>query len=178
MQDWNVIVTSLPGHFRFLLDGISRFGQFHSTEFKDVCVGRVENVHEFLDSVRDAYARGKRWVSHVGRIIPIENVFLFTPETLEQCLKGAVIPLVSRLSSGTFFVRLERRGYLGKIMSPEVEKNVASQVFDLAEQAGKVLKVSFSDPDYIIVAETVGAECGVGLIDRALRTEYPFVAVR
>jgi hypothetical protein len=40
------------------------------------------------------------------------------------------------------------------------------------------LHTSFSDPDTVLVAETVGEECGVALLQRALRERYPFVAAR
>jgi tRNA(Ser,Leu) C12 N-acetylase TAN1 len=40
------------------------------------------------------------------------------------------------------------------------------------------MRTEFADPDFVIAAETLGTECGVTLIPRALRERYPFVQVR
>jgi hypothetical protein len=39
-------------------------------------------------------------------------------------------------------------------------------------------RTRFADPDYVLAAETAGAECGVTLLSRVLRERYPFVAAR
>jgi tRNA(Ser,Leu) C12 N-acetylase TAN1 len=75
-------------------------------------------------------------------------------------------------------VRLERRGHAGEIATPEVERAVADHLFTLAAARGLQLRTDFTDPDYIVVAETLGDECGVALITRAMRTRYPFVHTR
>lgn len=49
---------------------------------------------------------------------------------------------------------------------------------ELAEQVGLAMRTEFADPDFMIAAETLGTECGVALIRRALRERYPFVQVR
>jgi hypothetical protein len=66
----------------------------------------------------------------------------------------------------------------GKVDTPRIEREVADRVFARAEELGKQLSVSFGDPDYIIAAETLGNECGVALLDRALRHRFPFVKTR
>ncbi len=176
MEHWNVIVTALPGVPRefALLKELRRYGDFRPSMFKDVCVGHVENVSEFLEAIRLAMDQEVEWVRDLGRAIPIEEVFRFTPDTLTDQLKAAVAPFVRRMDSGTCHVRLERRGLIGEVMSPEVERAVADHLFTLAEQQGKALRVSFEDPDYIVTAETLGDECGVALITRELRQRYPF----
>lgn len=177
MEHWNVIVTALPGVARefALLKELGRYGEFRPSMFKDVCVGRVEDVSEFLEAIRLAMEQEVEWVGDLGRAIPIERVFRFTPDTLTDQLKAAVTPFVQGMDSGTCYVRLERRGLAGEVMSPEVERAVADHLFALAEQEGKILRASFEDPDYIVAAETLGDECGVTLIRRELRQRYPFV---
>jgi len=177
MKDWNIIVTALPGirHQHRLLQGLNLLGEFHPCEFKDVCIGRAENTERFLESVRQAIETGAEWTHDLGRVIPVEQTFLFTPETLEEQLKQAITPFAARIKDGSFYVRLERRGMLGSIMSPEVERAVADFLFTLAENQGKQLHVSFTDADYIVVAETIGNQCGIALITRDMQMRYPFV---
>ncbi|HUX62924.1 THUMP domain-containing protein [Sulfuricella sp.] len=153
-------------------------GKFHSTEFKDVCTGYVEDVTNFLEAIRQAEAEGAPWVQDLGRVIPVEQTFHFTPETLVEQLKEAVTPYLGRISGGTFHVRLERRGLIGQVISPEVERSVAEHLFALAEKEGHKVTASFKNADCIVAAETVGHECGVTLLTRDLRQRYPFVKTR
>lgn len=176
-MNWNMIVTSLPGtgcEYR-LLHELRSMGKFHTTEFRDVCMGYVEDVTNFLEAIRQAEVEGSPWVKNMGRAIPVEKTFHFTPEHLVEQLKEAVAPYVGRISGGTFHVRLERRGLIGQVISPEVERSVADHLFALAEKEGHEVRASFKDADYIVAAETVGHECGVALLTRDLRQRYPFV---
>lgn len=176
-MNWNIIVTSLPGsgsEYR-LLHELRAMGKFHTTEFRDVCIGYVEDVTNFLEAIRQAEAEGSPWVKDLGRVIPVEKTFHFTPESLVEQLKEAVTPYVGSISGGTFHVRLERRGLIGQVISPEVERSVAKHLFALAEKEGHEVIASFKDADYIVAAETLGHECGVSLLSRDLRQRYHFV---
>jgi tRNA(Ser,Leu) C12 N-acetylase TAN1 len=178
VREWNVLVTVLPGRDPAVLSELRHRGEFNRSGFKGVLTGRVEDVPEFLQSLYQAVEHGSLWVRDIARILPLERTFSFTPETFVDLLKEAVSPFVQTMEGGTFFVRLERRGYKGKILSPDVERTVDAHILILAEKEGKSLRVSFEDPDYIIAVETVGPRCGVALISRELRTRYPFVKIR
>jgi tRNA(Ser,Leu) C12 N-acetylase TAN1 len=177
---WNVLVTVQPGsgHEHQLLGALSQFGRFHATTFRDVCIGTVEDVGKFLQAIRLAAEANKPWTVRLGRVIPVETTFSFTLETLGECLKRAAAPFVERMTSGSFLVRLERRGFEGRIRSQAVEQEVAGHLFEIAAQQGKTLRTDFDDPDYIVVAETLGQECGVALLTRDIRSRYPFVQSR
>jgi len=179
-SDWNVVVTSLPGreHERLLLRALVAYGEFHRRPpFKDVCVGRVADVGRFLDEVEGAVEANEPWVADLGRVIPVERTFHFKPENLAEQLKEAVGSMLDRIS-GTFYVRVERRGLAGKVLSQEVESAVGDHLLSLAASQGKRLSVSFEDANYIVCAETIGDECGVALISRELRQRYRFVHVK
>ena len=179
-MDWNIVITVQPGsgHEHQLLGALARFGRFRPTAFHGVCMGKVDNIDAFLEALHLASEAGKSWFTHLGRAIPVEATFFFAPETLAERFKGAAAPLVDRMASGSFHVRLERRGLEGKIPSPAIEREVAEHLFDIAAGQKKVLRTDFQDPDYIVIAETLGEECGVGLLTRELRTRYPFVQPR
>jgi tRNA(Ser,Leu) C12 N-acetylase TAN1 len=178
MKDWNILVTTPPGEERDLLPALCRLGLFIRSEFKGVLLGRVEDTNQFLQTVQVAGEAGATWRPHLLRALPVEQTFSFTPQTFEERLREAVTPFVQRMLSGTFHVRLERRGYKGKIVSPEVERRLSEYVLEVAKQQGKTLPVSFHESEYIIAAETVGNQCGVALITRDLRERYPFVKIR
>jgi len=179
-MDWNVLVTVRPGfaHEHSLLGALARFGTFRATPFRDVCAGRVEDVAAFLEAIREAAEAGKPWVAYLARAIPAESVLSFTPETVVERLKEAVAPLLGRMADGSFCVRLERRGLAGQVASSEVERAIADHVHALAQARGMRLRTDLSDPDFVIAIETLGEECGVALLPRAMRERYPFVQTR
>lgn len=179
-MDWNVVVTVKPGpgHERDLLGALAQFGRFRSTAFRDVCVGRVEESTAFLEALGEARAVGKRWAERIARVIPAERILPFAPETLADQLKEAIVPLVERMTDGSFCVRLERRGLAGRVPSADIERAVAEHVYTLAAARNMRLRTDLTDPDFIIAAETLGNECGIALLPRALRERYPFVQIR
>lgn len=152
-----------------------RLGHFERTEFKNVCSGYVEDTAQFLEELQAAHKNNESWVADLGRVIPVEQTFSFTPETLISQLKQAVVPLVSRMTEGSFHVRLERRGLQDQVMSQEIEREVGEHLQALAEAAGKQLQVSFTNADYIVAVETMGTQCGITLLDHTFRERFPFV---
>lgn len=141
-------------------------------------MGRVDDIATLLEGIREAGTAGKAWFEYVARVVPAEIVLSFTPETLADQLKHAIAPLVARMTDGSFYVRLERRGFAGKLTSTDIERAVADHAYTLAAAQSKQLRTTFADPDFIIAAETLGGECGLALLPRALRQRYSFVRAR
>jgi len=177
VKNWNVVITVAagPGHESRVLRQLRRLGDFEPTEFKYVCLGHIEDATWFLETLRTGRKNDEPWLADLARAIPVEQTFSFSPKTLTEQLKQGVVPFAVRMTEGTFYVRVERRGLLGQVMSQEVERQVGEHLQTLAEEAGKQLRVSFADPDYVVAAETVGTQCGIALFDRAFRARFPFV---
>ena len=177
MRQWNLIVTIVPGprHVRDTLAQLRRLGEFTPSSFKDVCTGQVPDVTRFLEVVRAARDAGERWAHLIARVIPVERTFTFTPESLTELIKGAVAPFVEHMRSGTFHVRIERRGLAGRIATQEIERAVADHLFSLAQAHAMQLETDFEAPDFVVAAETLGDQCGVALITRETSSRYPFV---
>lgn len=181
MFDWNVIVTVMPGAGRdyAMPASLREYGEFRRAPFKDVFLGRVADAGDFLESLRLAKESGAAWIGMLARVIPVELTFRFAPETLAGQFAQAAEAFLDRIRDGArFHVRLERRGFVGKIDSHGVELAVADHLLALAAAQNKRLGVSFEDPDFIVAAETVGEICGVALLSRELHQRYPFVAIR
>lgn len=181
MRAWNVIITIRPGSAIVpdLIAELRRLGDFRGTAFRDLFVGLVPDQTVFLDALVDAREAKAGWMEDVKRVIPVERVFHFTPNELVELWCQSLPGFLDRMPyRATCFVRMERRGLVGQVHSVAVERTVADRLFDLAETRGMRLGVSFTDPDYIVLAETVGNECGLALIAREIRQRYPFVCVR
>ena len=177
MHQWNLIVTVVPGphHVHDVRSSLGHLGHFWLTSFRDVLIGWTDDTEALLQTIADAREKDKRWSHMVGRVIPVQNVFYFTPDNLAEQLKDAVTPLIEQMQSGRFYFRLERRGMAGQIPSQEVEQAVAAHLVSLAGDKGIELTTDFEDPDFIVAAETISTECGVCLLTRELMTRFPFV---
>lgn len=77
----------------------------------------------------------------------------------------------------SFYVRIERRGHHGKIHAQQLEQQLDQTLCERVTATGHAPTINFKDPDVVIVAETIGDVCEVGMISRAIRTHFPFVRV-
>ncbi|HXV20040.1 MAG TPA: THUMP domain-containing protein [Desulfuromonadales bacterium] len=179
MRAFNVVVTQASnGRFRHLLQELSPHGEFRRTEFLGVIIGRVEDPRIFLESIREK--RQKQWIAFqdLGRVVPLERVFVFHLEEFSVKAKAALLPYVEFLEGKRFYVRLERRGLKGQIVSPEVERELDAFIEQTLAAAGrKPAQVDFEHPDAVVVVETIGDRCGVGLLTREMMDRYDFVRV-
>jgi tRNA(Ser,Leu) C12 N-acetylase TAN1 len=175
---WNVLATSLEGRRDALLVALRRLGRFRGGGYRNVIVGQVDDRQAFLVAVRDVLARDPLLPAALAKVVPIDVTLRFDPSEPVAPLTTAAEPLLPRLAGGSFFVRLERRGLKGRLHSPTVEREIGDRVWRGLEARGATPRVDFRDPDAILTIETLGDQAGLGVVDRALRTEFPFVKVR
>jgi len=180
MDSFNVVVTAVPvpGDERRLLRALRRLGHFQRSAFRDVLLGQVADIGAFLEEVHRASEAGESWTNAMGRAIPVEHVFRFQIGTLVDQARPLLAGMLERMPGGTFHVRCERRGHADEIGSHDVECTLADHLLALAKQGNKAPQVSFDDPDYIICIETVGDQCGVGLLGRDVRQRHKLVHVK
>jgi tRNA(Ser,Leu) C12 N-acetylase TAN1 len=98
-------------------------------------------------------------------------------DTLLAQLGEAVKPFIDRIGSGSFHVRVERRGHAGELHSQQMEQELAKAVLEALAAKGMAATIAFKNPDAIIAVEIVGDECGVGVLPRALRDRFPLIKV-
>lgn len=175
---WNVLATALEGRRDALLVALRRLGAFRGGGYRNVLAGRVDDVPVFLDRVRDALVHDPLLPTALARIVPVDVRTALDPDDPAPGLADAAAPLLDRLAGGTFFVRVERRGFKGRVDSATLERELGDHVWRALEARGHTPRVGFADPDAVLVVETLGADAGLGVIARALRTAYPFVRVR
>jgi tRNA(Ser,Leu) C12 N-acetylase TAN1 len=178
MEQWNVLATSFEGYRELLLRVLKKHGRFGGAGYRNVSVGRVDDVPAFLQALREAMAAEPRLGAVIAKAVPIERVVRFDPADLSTGLTEAARPLFERLAGGTFHVRLERRGLKGILHAADVERAVGGAAWTALAAAGHTPKVSFADPDRVLLIETLGERAGLAVIDRTMRQTYDFVRVR
>lgn len=171
--DWNVLVTAHRRESWKAAQQLKPFVKLRRTAFRDVLVGKAENVKMLLDS---ALEMGKEapdkppFVPAYSRIIPVEHVFEFEVENILEKLKEIMKGYAPRLS-GKFDVRMERRGLKGQINSQEI----ANSLRDLVKELNPDAVLDMEEPDSIVIIETLGKVAGVILADKEMRQKYSFV---
>jgi tRNA(Ser,Leu) C12 N-acetylase TAN1 len=178
MWEFNVLVTlAHEGRYGHLLHELSDYGDFHKTAFHGVILGRVEDIGTFLETVREQREEKLIAFQDLGRVVPLETVFTFELDDFLARLCEALRPWLDKLANCRFYVRLERRGLKGQIVSPDIEQALDAYVLDELVDLGHVGEIDFENPDAVVAIETIGDRCGVGLITRELSERYEFVRV-
>jgi len=177
VRPWNVLATALEGRRAALLAALRPLGAFGGGGYRNVLVGLVPDTAAFLERVRDALAADRLLPTALARIVPVELHVEFDPADPGAALAAAAEPLLDRLGAGTFYVRVERRGLKGIVDSAALERDLGTRLWRALEGRGRTPRVSFRDPDHVLVVETLGRHAGLALLSRALRAQYPFVRV-
>src|SRR2546428_4398641 len=121
MASWNVLATSLEGRRDALLMALRRVGKFRRGGYRNVVVGAVESVDEFLARVHEALDADPLLPTALARAVPIEATVRFEAPTAVETLAAAAEPFVDRLAGGSSFVRLQRRGLKGRPPTPPLQ---------------------------------------------------------
>lgn len=175
---WNVLATSVEGRRDDLLAGLRRLAGFRPGGYRNVVVAEVDDPAALLARVRDALPADGRLAGALAKLVPLDVHVRFEQPTATETFAAAAEPLLGRVAGKSFFVRLERRGMKGRLHSPTVEREVGDRLWRALEARGEAPRVDFRDPDVVIAIETLGDQAGIGALDRAVRTTFPFVKVR
>ncbi len=178
MREWNVLVATQWGQERKALRFLNQHGEFKHSGFKDVVLGHVEDVNLFLEEIELVRQENPDRIGFLSRIVPLEQTFSFDLSDFMDKLKETVLHYVEKVEDKKFYVRVKRRGHKGEISSHEIETEIAEFFVENLERTGKPAHVSFTDPDFIIVVETVANRGGVGLVTREMKEKYPLIKVK
>lgn len=178
MWEFNLVATmASDARFRRLVADLKRLGDFRRTEFLGVLVGRVEDRIAFLETLRAEREKRLTAFQDLGRIIPIDRVFVFTPENFVGLLRQSVVPYLDQLAGRRFYVRLERRGHKGEIVSPEAERAVDAFIEENLLLRRAPATIDFENPEAVVAVETIGDRAGIGLLTRETMDRYDFVRI-
>jgi tRNA(Ser,Leu) C12 N-acetylase TAN1 len=172
-----VVVTAKDHEQRQLARLVKRMGDFWWTPFLGVLIGRVEDRDAFCDQLCRSEEDKPGFLHPLARLVPIDSTFNVQIETLPVQLGKSVLGYADRIDSGSFYVRIERRGHAGDIQSQPLEQELGRMLMEHLRRQGAAPLIDFKDPDAIVAVELIGDECGVGLITRTMRERFPFVKV-
>jgi tRNA(Ser,Leu) C12 N-acetylase TAN1 len=136
----------------------------------------VPDVGEFLEELEDNTREDMTLLNAASRIIPAQQSFDFqSPQEFEDKACRALDELVPRLKGCSFYVRMHRRGFKGRLSSQTEERFLDHHILGRLEEAHSSGRVTFDDPDAIVTVETVGQRAGLACWSRKERQRYPFL---
>ena len=178
MKEWNIVATAFWGRGKDALRLLTLHGEFKGSGFKDVLLGHVEDVNLFLQKLELMRQENPDRMNSLSQILPLERTFSFSLSEFMDKLKEAVMPYAEKVEGKKFYVRVKRRGHKGEMSSLEIEKEISGFIFEELQEAGKQAQVSFSDPDVVIIVETIANRAGVALITRETKEKYPLIKIK
>lgn len=177
-QDWNVIATSRGGHEDSLIAAIHDLGGFERTGSPGVIVGQVENRGDFLERLQARMESNSHLPSLLGRAVPVECTVELDGLDPVRPLEDAVLCLAGRIGNATYHVRVDAHGH-GPIAHPhDLEQRLGDALWRELKQRGFEARVTFDDPELVVLIELVGDAAGLALVDRETRRQYYFMKVR
>src|SRR3989442_15766784 len=112
---------------------LRRLGKFRRGGYRNVVVGAVESVDEFLARVHEALDADPLLPTALARVVPIEATVRFEAPTAVETLAAAAEPFVDRLAGGAFFVPLQPRGFNGRLHTPTVSRRPGAHAWRVLE---------------------------------------------
>jgi hypothetical protein len=164
VPNWNVTVTLAEPTFRIARNLLARWGRLRRTEFFNVAVMAVADTDSFLREFAAAVEKMPGILNAMSHVVPLEQMFAFkdAPE-FDEKLRDIALSYAPQLAGRSFHVRLRRRGLKGIISTPEEERLLDELLLKASAAAGKPGRITFEDPDYVLLIETVGESGGVAL---------------
>lgn len=178
MEPWNVLVTVHEGFYRSALEILERFGQVRRTEYFNVLVLRVADTGSSMKEFKILWDKSPGLRNSVARFVPVTHTFFYnSAEEFEKQALKTVLLLTENLGGKKFHVRMHRRGFKKRISSLEEEIFLNEVLLEALKQKGADGSISFTDPDAVIVIETVGQQAGIALFNSDELAENPFLQV-
>jgi tRNA(Ser,Leu) C12 N-acetylase TAN1 len=175
--EWNVVVTARLGHQRRLRRALYRLVRLHRSGFRFVLIGHVDDRAALLEGVAALVERWPQIGRGLARLLTVERIFPIAPERFDEQLAELAPVCAERLVGCTFHVRVIRRGHKGVIHTQQCERAFGAALYTALRERGAQPKVTFADPDVIVVVEVLGESAGIGFVSRAERQSYSFVRI-
>jgi tRNA(Ser,Leu) C12 N-acetylase TAN1 len=176
MQDWNVVISVKESGFKDAFRKLSRFGPIGKTGFFNVLFLKVYDIPRMLRILSEWLEDDPHALAFLSRMIPVTHTFTYqSSNEFEERAKEIVLAWAPDLAGKSFHVRMHRRGFKGKLSGLEEEQFLDKVLIEEIEKAGSPGRITFEDPDAIIVIETISQWAGISLWSRDELKRYPFI---
>ena len=167
MKDWNIVVTIYQESFRRALRALRGIGPAEPGPYHNVLVMKVDDPMAVLEAVERLTEERPALYDAIARVAPAMRTFDFSSaEGFKDNAKSVVLEWLPGLAGKSFHARLHRRGPQPGLHSPDVERFLNDVIIEATAKAGLPGRISFTDPDAVIVIDTVDDRAGLALWTR------------
>lgn len=178
MRDWNGVATTRDEAFRRARDLLSQGGSVSPTEFYNVLVMKVADVSGFLEWLQQQWSERADFARAVAHVRPARQAFDFDSlEEFEEKAREVVLSWAPRLVGKAFHVRLHRRGFKGRLSTPEEERFLDKVLMERLSDEATPGRITFDDPDATLAIDTVRDRAGLALWSREELRKFRFLGV-
>ncbi len=118
MQEWNAVISVRDRGFRRAVEAFGEFGDVKRTEFYNILLLRARNLRVMLEILRERFLSSPESLAFLARLVPVSETFIFNSvEEFRDQARATMLGWTPRLLGASFFVRIHRRGFKGRISS-------------------------------------------------------------
>ena len=166
-MNWNVVVCVYQNGFTRALHALQEFGAVERSPYYNVLQMKVEDPQALLAAIERRTEENPALYDAISRVAPAMREFEFhSAEEFKQNATAVLLEWSPRLAGRSFHVRLHRRGARHGLRTSEAERFLDDALLDATALAGVSGKISFTDPDAVIVIDTIDDRAGMGLWTR------------
>jgi tRNA(Ser,Leu) C12 N-acetylase TAN1 len=164
MKDWNIVVTIYQDGFKPALRELKHLGD-RATLYHNVLVHEVGDPTALLD--QNGETKSPALYDAISRVAPAMRGFDFeSEEAFEKEGKSIILEWSPRLAGRSFHVRLHRRGGKHAVRTPDLERLFGDALLAATATSGMPGSISFTDPAFVIVIDTIDDRAGLALWSR------------
>jgi tRNA(Ser,Leu) C12 N-acetylase TAN1 len=168
MKDWNLIVTIYQQGFRRALRALQDIGPTERSPYHNVLVMKVDDPVRTLGAIERLTDECPALYDAIARVAAAMRSFEFqSNDTFKDRATSAILEWLPDLTGRTFHVRLHRRGPRLDLRTPDVERFFDDAIIDATMKAGMPARISFTDPDAVVVIDTIDDRVGIAMWTRA-----------
>ena len=173
MKDWNVVITIYQEGFRRALYALRDIGPTERSPYHNVLVMKVADPVAVLEAVERLTEERPALYDAIARVAPAMRTFDFlSGESFKDNAKTIMPDWLPSLTGKSFHARLHRRGAKHDLPTPDVERFLNDAIIQATAEAGQPARISFTDPDAVIVIDTVDDRAGLAMWTRADLTRH------
>ena len=167
MNDWNLIVTIYQEGLRRALRVLRHIGPTERSRYYNVLVMKAEDPLAVLGAIERLTEERPALYDAIARVAPAIRSFDFqSSQAFKADATSILLEWTPILVGRSFHVRLHRRGPELDLRTPDAERFFGEAVIDATTKAGMPARISFTDPDALIVIDTVDDRAGLAVWTR------------
>jgi tRNA(Ser,Leu) C12 N-acetylase TAN1 len=168
VKDWNLIVTIYQQGFRRALRALQDVGPTERSPYHNVLVMKVDDPIRVLEIIEHLTDERPALYDAIARVAPAMRTLEFqSADAFKDAAKSVVLEWIPNLVGRSFHVRLHRRGPKLELRTQDAERFLNDAVIEATTKAGMPARISFTDPDAVIVIDTVDDRAGIAMWTRA-----------